>query len=166
MKIHSTLASVVLGLTFLPVHAQNAKTVLGTLTCTAAEGETNRFADRAVVLSCLFSDSEGGYAETYSGTLRRQAGAKPIDKSIVFIWTVSGESGTLAPGILEQRYLGSSASGDPENRKLLGQKNAAIVLQPLIKSDQAAEDSVTTLDLDLELTRAHLGPKGKSAGVE
>ncbi len=154
MLTRSALAALAAGLAIAPVYAQSGKTVLGTLTCTGVEGERNRFASETVVLSCLFRDSDGGYAETYAGTLRRYIGAHPIDRSIVLIWTVSGDPGTLAPGILEQSYLGKGVIGDPESWQLHGQRNASIVLRAFIQADHAAEHSVMVLDLDLELTRA------------
>lgn len=165
MNTRSALLALAAILTFLSADAQNNKSVLGTLTCTAVEGELNRFAERAVVLSCLFRDSGGGYVETYAGTLRRFAGAQPINKSIVLIWTVLGAAATLAPGILEQSYTGSgTGSSDPENSHLRGRKDASIVLRPLVQSGQTAENTVTVLDLDLELTRAELAPEKRKIG--
>lgn len=153
MSARTALVALAAGLTFSPACAQNAQTELGTLTCTAIEAEVNRFASEAVVLSCQFRDTAGGYAETYAGTLKRFVGAQPIDGPIVLIWTVSGEPGTLSPGILEQSYHGSEG-GDPEDRKLQGRTNASIVLRPLAKVGETAEQTVTVLDLDLKHTRA------------
>ena len=164
MNTRSALLALAACLTFLSADAQNDKSVLGTLTCTAVEGERNRFAEPAVVLSCLFQGSGGGYVETYAGTLRRYAGAQPINKSIVLIWTVWGTAATLAPGILEQSYAGSGTGSDPESSHLRGRKDASIVLRPLVQSGLTAENTVTVLDLDLELTRAELAPEEHKIG--
>ncbi len=160
MWTRCALAAVAAGLTFSPVNAQNAqnaqneKTVLGTLTCTALEGELNRFATSAVALSCEFQAAEGGYAEKYAGTLRRLADEQRIEKPIVLMWTVSGSPEALSPGILEQHYLSSAPADDPKNRQLHGQKNASIILSPHIRNGETTEQTVTVLDLDLKRTRA------------
>ncbi|MCL4764843.1 MAG: DUF992 domain-containing protein [Hyphomicrobiaceae bacterium] len=156
MRTRSAMAALAACLTFSPAHAQNAKIVLGTLTCTAVEGEVNRFASNAVVLSCDFRATEGGYAESYVGTLRRTGEGRPIDGSIVLIWTVSGDAANFAPGILEQSYTSTrpAADPDPDSRQLHGQRDGSIVLRPFVRAEHGIEPTVTALDLDLKRTRA------------
>lgn len=151
MRSAATVLAVLLA--SCPVLAQPANEVLGTLTCTAVGGQAERSPSEDVFLSCLFRAEEGGYDETYSGTLKRLGDHQPIDGPVVLIWTVSGEVETLGPGILEQSYL-SARSGDAEDRHLQGQKNSSIILRPFAKAGDATEQTVTVLDLNLRRTGA------------
>jgi hypothetical protein len=153
MRTWPALAALV-GFTFFSASAQDREAELGTLTCTAVEGEANHFATEAVVLSCLFRATNGGYSETYTGTLRRFGGSEPMEGSLVLMWRVSGEDIQLAPGMLEQSYLSAIPADEPESRELRGQKNSAITLRPLAKAAETAELSVAVLDLDLKQTGA------------
>lgn len=153
MRIWPALAATAV-FTFLPAQAQDQPTELGTLTCTAVEGEVNRFATEAVILSCLFRTIEGSYSETYAGTLRRFGGAEPINGPLVLMWRVSVRNVKLSPGLLEQHYAVAAPADDPQSRELQGQNNAAISLRPFARTEETTEQSVTVLDLDLERTGA------------
>lgn len=154
MRTWPALAALSVGLTFLPAQAQQGTAELGTLTCTAVEGEVDHFATEAAVLSCVFRAANGGYSETYTGTLRRLGGRQENDRPLVLIWRVSGENIPLSPGMLEQSYLSAAPADDPRSRELRGQKNAAIALRPLAEVAETAELFVTALDLDLKQTGA------------
>lgn len=154
MRTWPALAAVAVCLTFLPARAQDEKTELGTLTCTAVEGEVNHFATEAVVLSCVFRATEEGYSESYAGTLRRLGGEQPIDGPLVLMWRVSGVDIVLVPGVLEQSYSRAAPADAPQGIELQGQKNAAISLRPFAQTAETTERSVTSLDLDLKQTGA------------
>jgi len=147
MRMHLALAALAASLGSPLASAQAAE--IGTLTCTAVGSNSG---SEAVALSCQFRGRDGNYAETYTGMLRRP-GAQPINGPVVLMWTVSGDTETLSPGLLEQSYRGT-ATRDPENRKLQGQTNASIVLSPFAKTGDTAEQAVTVLNLDLKRTRA------------
>lgn len=132
---------------------KGADTLLGTLTCTIAKHERNNDT-RPSMLSCQFRATDGGYTETYIGTLRMKEGQHPGQRSTVLMWTVSGKDVALAPGILEQNYVGSEQDDDPGIRQLKGQKNALLSLRPLTSRGEGAEHTVTILDLTLKRTGA------------
>lgn len=154
MRTWPVLAAVAVGLTFLPARAQEAKAEMGTLTCTAVEGEVNHFATAAVVLSCTFRATGDGYSESYAGTLRRLGSEQPINGPFVLMWRVSGVNVALSPGILEQSYTRAAPANAPQGLELKGEKNAAITLRPFAQTAKTAERSVSSLDLDLKQTGA------------
>lgn len=154
MRTWPALAAVAVGLTFLPAQAQDEAAELGTLTCTAVEGEVNRFATETVVLSCIFRATAEGYSESYAGTLRRLGGEQPIDGPLVLMWRVSGENVALSPGVLGQSYLRATPADAPQGQELKGQTNAAITLRPYAQTAETTEQTVASLDLDLKQTGA------------
>lgn len=129
-------------------------TVLGTLTCTAVQGDGGQSENAPVALSCQFRAADGGYTEIYAGTLRMDEKQHPIRRSIVLMWTVAGEDVALAPGVLEQNYVSSGRDSDRDNRQLKGQHNPSVSLRPVGKNGETAEHTVTVLDLSLKRTGA------------
>lgn len=155
MRTWPALAAVAVGLTFLPAKAQEEKKVeLGTLTCTAVEGERNRFAAEAVALSCVFRATQEGYSESYAGTLRRLGGEGPIDGPLVLMWRVAGDDVALSPGVLQQSYTRTTPTDAAQGLELKGQTNTAITLRPFAHAAETTERTVASLDLDLKQTGA------------
>ena len=134
------------------------QTNIGTLTCTLAESGEEVAAppsqQRAMI--CSFKPSGLGPEESYSGEIRKVGSTTELDGKLVLIWAVMGPSETaLAPGLLEQSYVGalsSSIDGKPQRPKMLvGDKDANYGLRPMTDdSSENAAGNITVVTLKVK----------------
>jgi Protein of unknown function (DUF992) len=119
--------------------AQEARTNIGTLTCTLGGAEG---VERS--MSCGFRPTGSGAEGDYTGSIRGRQAA-PVGKRVV-VWTVIGPADTkLTPAVLAQRFAGGSG----ESPILIGEENSSIVLQSETSNGTEAGDAITRIELRL-----------------
>jgi hypothetical protein len=123
--------------------AEEARTTIGVLTCTLADGPT----ERGRRMTCGFKPTGTSADEKYNGTLQR-LGQSEVGKQVL-VWAVVGPANAKHPaGFLAQRYLkAKGAEGQPPS--WIGEANSAIVLQFESHGDAALAKSIDQVDLKL-----------------
>jgi hypothetical protein len=140
--------------------------VVGELTCAvignAADADPSGAAQGREV-SCRFRPGLSGAEETYAGTLQ---GAGRVDKlfgrGVVMLVVKQHGSGTARPGMLAQSFSAEAAARAGRPGPLTGDRNNAVILQPLIERDaedgatkgRAADALIVLLELRLEASAA------------
>jgi len=124
--------------------AEEARTVLGVLTCTVATPGDGQDSN----MSCGFKPTQTGAEEKYSGRIRGAQQAEAATK-IVLMWTVTGPAMERFPaGHLAQRYTAAETQpGKPP--VLVGAKDATIALQPETNPDAGP---FAAIEVELVLT--------------
>ena len=149
MRYRSLIVASVIGLMTATVAcAEQARTNLGVLTCTAV----NPVKDEAHKMTCGFRPAGTGAEEKYSGSVRGSEQDLPSGK-VVLVWTVVGPDGKIGAGVLSQRYTKAKGTSG-QAPMLVGEKNPAIVLQSETNNGSAAYASIAQIELELTGTPA------------
>lgn len=118
--------------------AQEAPIVIGQLTCSVI-GETEAEAGAVAQgrdVSCQFRPGLSGVEETYTGTLQGTGRVAALfDRGTVMLVVKQFGSNTVMPGMLAQTYAADAAARAGRSAPLVGDKDSAVVLQPMIERE-------------------------------
>jgi Protein of unknown function (DUF992) len=159
MRFITTTTIALLTLAGAGVSGEEARTNLGTVTCSTmpSSPQSERSSAATANLQCAFKASGSSHEELYTGTIAEVGSQKPIQGKVVLVWAVMGpRSDKLAPGLLTQRYVTRAAGAGQDSdgpRLLVGQSNADIMLQQ-VTNEPEGEPPVLVIDLKLSLTPA------------
>lgn len=115
-------------------NAQNAKVVVGTLTCKGS-GSVGAIFGSKQTLRCGFDPDGAGNARRYSGSITRVGVDIGVTGPSTMIWTVLASTQEVPSGALDGNYAGVSADASVGvgvgANALIGGSNDSIVLQPV-----------------------------------
>lgn len=139
--------------------AQEARSNIGTLTCTTSQADTtpNGLADTRR-LRCSFRPTESGVEEVYAGTLREISTGKAAEGKLVLIWVVSAPpEPDRKAGFLAQTYVGQGGSitpSAPAPPALIGQSDSKITLRQIVNDPGGETPAITVIELEARLMPA------------
>jgi hypothetical protein len=139
--------------------------VVGQLTCAVfgeSAGDPSGVAQGREV-SCRFRPGLSGAEETYVGTLQGAGQVNALfGRGVIMLVVKQLGSSAVRPGMLAQSYAADAAARAGRPGPLTGDRNSAVILQPLIERDAedgatkggAADALIVLLELKLEASAA------------
>ena len=134
-------------------HAQNAKAVVGTLTCKGS-GSVGAIFGSKQTLRCGFDPDGAGSVRPYSGSITRVGIDIGVTGPSTMVWTVLASTNDIPSGALDGNYAGVSADASVGvgvgANALIGGSNDSIVLQPVsVKGQTGLNLAVGVAELSL-----------------
>lgn len=134
-------------------HAQNAKAVVGTLTCKGS-GSVGAIFGSKQTLRCAFDPDGAGGVRPYTGSITRVGIDIGVTGPSTMVWTVLASTNDIPSGALDGNYAGVSADASVGvgvgANALIGGSNDSIVLQPVsVKGQTGLNLAVGVAELSL-----------------